>query len=113
MGILSLSLQRGQCRTTRKTTEYNSTDSPSLSSVKCNVLRESLSEDSLNIPCATLKRRGSWSWVISLYLWFYVQDVDIRKRIELIQDFDMPALSDRIRVSKDGQYVLATGKAYG
>ncbi len=45
-----------------------------------------------------------------MYFWFYVQDVDIRKRIELIQDFDMPALSDRIRVSKDGQYVLATGK---
>jgi ribosome biogenesis protein ENP2 len=42
-----------------------------------------------------------------------VQDVDIRKRIELIQDFDMPALSDRIRVSKDGQYVLATGKHTG
>lgn len=37
------------------------------------------------------------------------KDIDIRKRIELIQDFDMPALSDRIRVSKDGQYVLATG----
>ncbi len=32
-----------------------------------NVLRESLSEDSQNIPCATLKRRGSW--VMSIYLW--------------------------------------------
>jgi hypothetical protein len=28
-------------------------------SFKCNVLRESLSVDSQNIPCATLKRRGS------------------------------------------------------
>jgi len=37
------------------------------------------------------------------------QDIDIRKRIELIQDFDMPALSDVVRVSKDGQYILATG----
>ncbi|XP_023332640.1 nucleolar protein 10 [Eurytemora carolleeae] len=37
------------------------------------------------------------------------QDIDIRKRIELIQDFDMPALSDVIRVSKDGQYLLSTG----
>jgi len=37
------------------------------------------------------------------------QDIDIRKRIELIQDFDMPALSDVIRVSNDGQYVLSTG----
>jgi len=36
-------------------------------------------------------------------------DIDIRKRIELIQDFEMPAVSDRIRVSRDGQYVLATG----
>jgi hypothetical protein len=61
-----------------------------------------------------LKEKGAiWPWVISIYLWFYVQDVDIRKRIELIQDFDMPALSDRIRVSKDGQYVLATGKHTG
>jgi hypothetical protein len=33
----------------------------------CNVLRESLSEGSQNIPCATLKRRGSW--VISLYIY--------------------------------------------
>ncbi len=37
-------------------------------SFKCNVLRESLSVDSQNIPCGTLKRRGSW--VISIYLWF-------------------------------------------
>jgi len=36
-------------------------------------------------------------------------DIDIRKRVELIQDFEMPAVSDRIRVSRDGQYVLATG----
>lgn len=36
-------------------------------------------------------------------------DIEIRKRIELIQDFEMPAISDRIRISKDGQYVLATG----
>jgi len=36
-------------------------------------------------------------------------DIDIRKRIELIQDFDMPAISDKIQVSADGQYVLATG----
>jgi hypothetical protein len=31
---------------------------PSPPSIKCNVLRESLSEYSQNIPCATLKRRG-------------------------------------------------------
>jgi hypothetical protein len=33
---------------------------------KCTVLRESLSEDIQNIPCATLNRRGSW--LISIYL---------------------------------------------
>ncbi len=37
---------------------------------KCNVLRESLSVDGQKIPCATLKRRGSW--VISLYLCYKV-----------------------------------------
>ncbi|KYN31596.1 Nucleolar protein 10 [Trachymyrmex septentrionalis] len=34
---------------------------------------------------------------------------DIRRRIELIQDFDMPGISTSIRVSKDEQYILATG----
>jgi hypothetical protein len=29
-------------------------------SFKCNVLRESLTVDSQHIPCATLKKRGSW-----------------------------------------------------
>ncbi len=41
-----------------KTTEHKITDSPPPPSFKCNVLRESLSVDSQNIPCATLKRRG-------------------------------------------------------
>ena len=40
---------------------------PSPPSIKYNVLRESLSEESQNIPCATLKSRGSW--VISIRLW--------------------------------------------
>jgi hypothetical protein len=35
-------------------------------SFKCNVLRESFSVDSQNIPCATLKKRGPW--IISVYL---------------------------------------------
>lgn len=34
---------------------------------------------------------------------------DIRRRIELIQDFNMPGISTSIRVSKDEQYILATG----
>lgn len=37
------------------------------------------------------------------------KDIDIRRRIELIQDFDMPGLSTSVRVSRDGQYVMATG----
>ncbi len=44
-----------------KTTEYKRTDSPKdlpLPPFKCNVLRESLSVYSQNIPCATLKRWG-------------------------------------------------------
>jgi hypothetical protein len=36
-------------------------------SFECNVLRESLSVDSQSIPCATLKRSGSW--VISVFIW--------------------------------------------
>ncbi|CAG9853709.1 unnamed protein product [Phyllotreta striolata] len=37
------------------------------------------------------------------------KNVDIRRRIELIQDFDMPGVSSTVRVSKDGKYILATG----
>jgi hypothetical protein len=51
-----------------KTTEYRSTNSPLpplLDVRKCT--GESLSEDSQNISCVTLKRRGSR--VISIYLW--------------------------------------------
>ncbi|CAD1472939.1 unnamed protein product, partial [Heterotrigona itama] len=33
----------------------------------------------------------------------------IRRRIELIQDFDMPGISSSIKVTNDGQYILATG----
>ncbi|KAJ1524339.1 hypothetical protein ONE63_010843 [Megalurothrips usitatus] len=37
------------------------------------------------------------------------KNVDIRRRIDLIQEFDMPGLSTSVRVSKDGQYIMATG----
>lgn len=37
------------------------------------------------------------------------KDVDLRRRIELIQDFDMPGLSSTIKMSRDGQYIFATG----
>lgn len=34
---------------------------------------------------------------------------DIRRRIELIQDFDMPAVSSCVKMSRDGKYVITTG----
>nr|AAQ91237.1 hypothetical protein FLJ14075-like protein [Danio rerio] len=37
------------------------------------------------------------------------KDVDIQRRIELIQDFEMPTVCTSIRVSRDGQYILAAG----
>ncbi|KFM59426.1 Nucleolar protein 10, partial [Stegodyphus mimosarum] len=37
------------------------------------------------------------------------KDVDIRRRIELIQDFDMPGVSTGIKISRDGKFILATG----
>ncbi|KAB0381346.1 hypothetical protein FD755_009130 [Muntiacus reevesi] len=35
--------------------------------------------------------------------------IHVRRRIELIQDFEMPTVCTTIKVSKDGQYILATG----
>lgn len=37
------------------------------------------------------------------------KDVELRKKIELIQDFQMPGVSTAIKVSKDAQYIIATG----
>ena len=37
--------------------------------------------------------------------------VDIRRRIELIQDFEMPTASTNIEISQDGNYVLASGES--
>jgi ribosome biogenesis protein ENP2 len=39
------------------------------------------------------------------------RDVDIRQRIELVQDFDMPDVSNCVEVSRDGQYLFAAGKS--
>jgi ribosome biogenesis protein ENP2 len=36
-------------------------------------------------------------------------NVDIRRRIELIQDFEMPGVSTGVGLSPDGQFILATG----
>lgn len=37
------------------------------------------------------------------------QDVDIRRRIELLQDFEMPTVSHGVQVTPDGQYICTTG----
>lgn len=37
------------------------------------------------------------------------KSVDLRKRIELIQDFDMPDACQSIRMSRDNQFIIATG----
>jgi len=35
--------------------------------------------------------------------------LDIRCRIQLIQDFEMPTVSNSISISNDGRYIFATG----
>ncbi|OTF70299.1 nucleolar protein 10-like protein [Euroglyphus maynei] len=37
------------------------------------------------------------------------KDVDLRRRIQLIQDFDMPTVSNTVNISPDGQYIIAAG----
>ncbi|KAL4706040.1 hypothetical protein ACJJTC_014262 [Scirpophaga incertulas] len=37
------------------------------------------------------------------------KNVDLRRRVELIQEFDMPGVSTSLRSSNDGQYIMATG----
>ncbi len=81
-GILSLSSQRGRCRTTLlqdyRVQEYRL---PSPPSIKCNVpcVRVSLGTIQ-NIPCATLKRRGSW--VIAIYLSNYFKHLDYLRDVD-------------------------------
>ena len=36
-------------------------------------------------------------------------DEEYRRRIELLQDFEFPEASQRVRLSDDGNFVLATG----
>ena len=38
---------------------------------------------------------------------------DVQRRIELIQDFEMPTVATSIKVSRDGQYILAAGNRIG
>jgi hypothetical protein len=70
-GDLSLSTERGRCRTSQlqdyRVQEYRLR---SFLSFTCNVLLESLFVESQNIPGVTLKRRGPWK--ISIYLWLFL-----------------------------------------
>lgn len=44
-----------------------------------------------------------------IFLTSFECSLDIRRRIELIQDFSMPAVSDNIKLSPNGEYIMATG----
>ncbi|XP_064605432.1 LOW QUALITY PROTEIN: nucleolar protein 10-like [Liolophura sinensis] len=37
------------------------------------------------------------------------QDVDVRRRIQLLQDFEMPTVSSCVQASQDGNYLFVTG----
>lgn len=37
------------------------------------------------------------------------KDFGIRQRIELIQDFEMPGVSNNVKISEDGKFIFATG----
>ncbi|KAL6738633.1 hypothetical protein Aduo_012160 [Ancylostoma duodenale] len=37
------------------------------------------------------------------------KSIDVRRRVQLIQDFEMPDVSHTINISRDGRYVFATG----
>ncbi|KAK5969215.1 hypothetical protein GCK32_003493, partial [Trichostrongylus colubriformis] len=37
------------------------------------------------------------------------KSIDVRRRIQLIQDFEMPDVSHTVNISRDGRYVFATG----
>lgn len=49
-------------------------------------------------------------WLDHVHICCLCVSKDIHRRIELIQDFDMPTVSTKVKVSRDGQYVMATGK---
>lgn len=47
--------------------------------------------------------------VLSILIWYFNYFLELKRRIELLQDFDMPGLSTTVKVTQDGQYILATG----
>lgn len=49
------------------------------------------------------------SYVILYHTFYFICHLDIRRRIELIQDFSMPGLSTTVKMTQDNKYILATG----
>lgn len=54
-------------------------------------------------------------WFISemyviILTFLFTPPPDIQRRIELIQDFEMPTVCTSIKVSRDGQFILAAGE---
>lgn len=66
---------------------------------------------SLSHPHLKLSHLNFFTNEIQLYIYpsFFVCPPDIRQRIELIQDFEMPGVSTSIRMSRDGNYIMAAG----
>jgi hypothetical protein len=48
--------------------------------------------------------------ISKIKIMFIVIFAEVQRRIELIQDFEMPICSTSIKASPDGQYVFASGK---
>ena len=47
------------------------------------------------------------TWLINSIFFLFL---DIRRRIELLQDFEMPIASTNVCVSADKQYIMASGE---
>jgi hypothetical protein len=57
------------------------------------------------------KTRVSEFWSACLWPWDTIFiPIELRERIELIQDLEMPIVSNQVELSPDGQYIFVTGK---
>ncbi|KAJ1978440.1 Small ribosomal subunit biogenesis [Dimargaris xerosporica] len=59
--------------------------------------------------CGSAMGRKIPEWMVQQKKKELKKDRKWQTRVELIQDFDFPTASNRIRVTNDGQYVMATG----
>lgn len=46
----------------------------------------------------------------TIFIYSFNLSSDVRKRLELIQDFEMPSVSNCVKVSPDEQFICATGE---